>query len=110
VGQRPRWLKNGELGRLEVEFVSGRSRGEPDALLLTLQPREPLSDANLRAPGLTKREAQLLRLVASGKSDAAIGTQLCIGTDAVKKHLQRIYRNLDVDSRTAALAKARDAG
>jgi DNA-binding CsgD family transcriptional regulator len=63
----------------------------------------------LSALGLTRREAQLLRLVASGKSDAAIGGELCIATDTVKKHLQRIYRKLDVHSRTAAVAKVLEA-
>jgi ATP/maltotriose-dependent transcriptional regulator MalT len=102
-------VKDGELGRLEVQFVPRRSPGESDALLLTLRPRERLPEAGLRALGLTQREAQLLRLVAGGMSDAAIAGELCIATDTVKKHLQRIYRKLEVHSRTAAVAKLLEA-
>jgi len=52
--------------------------------------------------GLTAREAEVLRWVAAGKSDAQIGAILRISARTVQKHLQNVYDKLGVESRTAA--------
>lgn len=66
----------------------------------------------LRTPGvnLTRREAEVLVLVADGLSNQAIGTRLHLTEGTVKSHLARIYIKLDVSSRTAAVATATDLG
>lgn len=66
----------------------------------------------LRAPGtaLTRRETEVLALVADGLSNQAIGDRLHLTEGTVKSHLARIYVKLDVDSRTAAVATATDLG
>jgi DNA-binding CsgD family transcriptional regulator len=56
------------------------------------------------APRLTAREEQVLRLVADGLTDAAIGHRLGCSPRTVDKHLEHIYRRLGVSCRTAAIA------
>jgi DNA-binding CsgD family transcriptional regulator len=53
---------------------------------------------------LTAREEQVLRLVADGLTDAAIGHRLGCSRRTVDKHLEHIYRSLGVSCRTAAIA------
>ncbi|MCX5039091.1 MULTISPECIES: response regulator [Streptomyces] len=66
----------------------------------------------LRTPGttLTRRETEVLTLVAGGLSNQAIGHRLHLTEGTVKSHLARIYAKLDVDSRTAAVATATSLG
>ncbi|MET9272052.1 response regulator transcription factor [Kribbella sp. NPDC003557] len=66
----------------------------------------------LRTPGtaLTRRETEVLGLVAQGLSNQAIGGQLHLTEGTVKSHLARIYTKLGVDSRTAAVATATSLG
>ena len=68
------------------------------------------SVAQLLAPshpaGLTERELEVLRLVASGKSNPEIATSLVLSEKTVARHLSNIFAKLDVSSRTAAAAFA----
>jgi DNA-binding CsgD family transcriptional regulator len=56
--------------------------------------------------GLTAREAEVLRLVASGQSNAKIAAALVLSEKTVARHLSNIFAKLDVSSRTAAAAYA----
>ncbi len=56
--------------------------------------------------GLTAREAEVLRLVASGQSNASIAAALVLSEKTVARHLSNIFTKLDVASRTAAAAYA----
>jgi DNA-binding CsgD family transcriptional regulator len=60
------------------------------------------------AGGLTVRELEVLRLVASGNSNTEIAHQLVLSDKTVARHLTNIFTKLDVPSRTAAAAYARD--
>ena len=63
----------------------------------------------LRAPSrpeLTARELDVLRLVAIGLSNGAIGRELFIGEATVKTHLIRVFAKLEVTDRTAAVTAA----
>ncbi len=53
---------------------------------------------------LSKRENEVLDLVAAGASNAQIAENLWISPATVKKHLENVYDKLAVGSRTAALA------
>ncbi|BCL14590.1 response regulator [Micromonospora sagamiensis] len=66
----------------------------------------------LRDPraALTRRETEVLTLVADGLSNHAIGTRLHLTEGTVKSHLARIYTKLGVDSRTAAVAASTQLG
>jgi DNA-binding CsgD family transcriptional regulator len=57
---------------------------------------------------LTRRQTRILELVADGYADREVGRALGISTRTVHAHLQRIYRALDVTSRTEALARLRE--
>ncbi|MGH3525365.1 MAG: LuxR C-terminal-related transcriptional regulator, partial [Mycobacterium sp.] len=66
----------------------------------------------MRAPGtaLTRRETEILQLVADGLANQEISRQLYLSEATVKSHLVHIYGKLNVDSRTAAVAAARAQG
>jgi DNA-binding CsgD family transcriptional regulator len=57
-------------------------------------------------PGLTSREVQVLRLIASGKTNRAIATALIISEKTVARHVSNIFNKLDLSSRAAATAYA----
>jgi DNA-binding NarL/FixJ family response regulator len=54
------------------------------------------------AAGLTRRESEILRLVADGHSNAELAKMLWVTEQTVKFHLSNIYRKLDVANRTEA--------
>jgi ATP/maltotriose-dependent transcriptional regulator MalT len=56
--------------------------------------------------GLSGREVEVLRLVASGKSNREIASTLVISEHTVARHLQNIYAKLGLSSRAAATAFA----
>ncbi len=60
--------------------------------------RQPISDS----PGLTRRELEILQLVAVGHSNAQLARKLWVTEQTVKFHLSNIYRKLDVSNRTEA--------
>lgn len=55
---------------------------------------------------LSKREAEILRLVADGKTFTQISEQLFIARETTKTHVRNIYRKLEVNCRADAIAKA----
>jgi len=59
-----------------------------------------LSDPHCGA--LTKREREILRLVAEGYSNGRVGKLLWVTEQTVKFHLSNVYRKLDVANRTEA--------
>lgn len=96
----------GDRGLLHVRMVDGGGAGPWRGLVLSeRRVRRPSIDS-LCALGLSTREAQVLRLVACGKRDRDIAGDLGISVGTVRKHLQRIYRKLGVESRTQAVARA----
>ena len=57
---------------------------------------------------LTPRERDVLRLVAAGATNSVIATQLVVSVGTVKTHLNNVYSKLEVNNRTAAIARARE--
>jgi DNA-binding NarL/FixJ family response regulator len=55
---------------------------------------------------LTRREIEILRLVAAGKTNRAIAAELVISEKTVARHLSNIFTKLDLSSRSAATAYA----
>jgi DNA-binding NarL/FixJ family response regulator len=54
------------------------------------------------SPGLTKREVEILQLVAEGYSNSQVAKMLWVTEQTVKFHLSNVYRKLDVANRTEA--------
>ncbi|AWI28444.1 LuxR family transcriptional regulator [Streptomyces tirandamycinicus] len=95
-----------EGARLELRAAHAafeRLGAEPDAR----RGEALLSAARGRLPGrLTAREAEVLRLVAAGRTNRAVAAELVISEHTVARHLNNIYAKLDVSSRAAATAYA----
>jgi DNA-binding NarL/FixJ family response regulator len=75
-------------------------------LLLEESRRLVPSPEALRGMGLSRREAEVLQLVAMGKKNAEIAAELGLAVATVRKHLERIYPKLGVNNRAAAAARA----
>lgn len=60
--------------------------------------------------GLTDREREVLALLAGGMTNKEIAETLVITTNTVKRHLKAVFEKLDVHTRSAAAAKAINAG
>lgn len=56
------------------------------------------------ALGLSAREAEVLSLIAGGRTNGQIASYLFLAEKTVKNHVNRIYGKLGVDSRPAAIA------
>ncbi|QXJ21796.1 response regulator transcription factor [Actinomadura graeca] len=61
-------------------------------------------------PMLTTREREILALLARGKDNRDIARTLFIADKTVRNHVSRIFEKLQVNNRSAAVARARDAG
>lgn len=61
-------------------------------------------------PQLTDREVAVLGAVGRGLTNRAVARELCISEATVKTHLVHVFEKLGVDSRTGAVAAAREAG
>jgi LuxR family maltose regulon positive regulatory protein len=112
-------------GQPMAEILSGvleaQQSGQPDSpprvpahnirKLLAVLERD---DAGARLPAkrlpepLSGRELEVLQLVASGKSNRRIASELFVSVGTVKTHLNNLYRKLDARSRTQAVARGRE--
>jgi DNA-binding CsgD family transcriptional regulator len=105
-----------------LERLGGVFRPEQRELLVLLQPHlinayllardfaslgQAIADpqAFIRA-GLSARQAEVLALLASGKSNAEIGTLLALRLSTVKSYVQAVFNKLGVDNRHAAILRA----
>ena len=59
---------------------------------------------------LTDKELEILRLLAPPLSRREIGEQFYVSPNTVKTHQRAVYRKLGVDSRAAAVDRARQLG
>ncbi len=65
---------------------------------------------NVRATeylGISKREYEVLQLLAQGHSNQEIAETLSVSANTVKSHLARLYKKLEVSRRTQAIRRAR---
>jgi ATP/maltotriose-dependent transcriptional regulator MalT len=93
------------LGRLERAEAEARSAREAFALLGTRRPSRPN-----RSEELSLREADILRLVAGGLSDAQIAGRLFLSVHTVHRHVANIRTKFGVSSRAAAVGHAAHHG
>jgi DNA-binding NarL/FixJ family response regulator len=65
-------------------------------------PEKQVADDAAKKAGLTERETSILKALARGLSNDAIGKELWVAEQTVKFHLTNIYRKLGVSNRTEA--------
>ena len=63
-----------------------------------------------RSYGLTKRELQVLQVVAAGDTNKAIAAQLFLSERTIERHLSNIFTKLDLSTRAAATAWSYEHG
>jgi DNA-binding CsgD family transcriptional regulator len=95
--------KNGQ--QLEVQLLCDFG-AEQHLLVLSEKTVQFSSQKHLRAIGLSQREAEVLALVAAGKTNAQISEQLVISVKTVKKHLENSFVKLGARNRVDAVNKA----
>ena len=104
AGARGFVLKESVLSDLvrAVEVVAaGGTYVDPQLAAFLLSPRT--ADA---LPALSKREREILRLLADGKNYERIGERLFISPETVRAHVRKAMDKLDADTRTQAVAEA----
>lgn len=92
-----------------VEAVRAAARGETilaPPVAAKLVDRMRVSSSGTPAPVLTKRQLEVLSLVAEGHTNAEIGRRLHIGESTVKTHLLHVFEKLGVSDRTRAVMRA----
>jgi DNA-binding CsgD family transcriptional regulator len=108
LGRALRGAADEESAAAELAAAAGALRtlgARPEA-----QEAERLLTPGPLPGGLTAREAEVLRLVATGSSNPEIAAALFLSEKTVARHLSNIFTKLDVTSRTAAAAYAYDHG
>jgi DNA-binding NarL/FixJ family response regulator len=73
-------------------------------------PETRVAEDAAKAAGLTERETSILKALARGLSNDAIGKELWVAEQTVKFHLTNIYRKLGVSNRTEATRYAYENG
>jgi LuxR family maltose regulon positive regulatory protein len=108
-----------EMAELLSEALEARQRGRLDPPVPPYYLRKLLAATERDATGaarpatdlpepLSERELEVLALIAAGKSNRRIATELFVSVGTVKTHLNNAYRKLGVHSRTQAVARARE--
>jgi DNA-binding NarL/FixJ family response regulator len=95
----------GDGASAELEFEAARTAlqelgAQPDLERLARLAGSP------RLGGLSRREREVLRLVAAGKTNRAIATELVISEKTVARHVSNIFAKLGLSSRAEATAYA----
>ncbi len=110
-----------EIIRVDVSVVCLPSRAHSELTFLhVLKPfeskqeakevREPVSQARDPSAQLSRRELEVLRLLADGTSTKKIAEVLFISVETVRNHIKHVARKLQAHSRSEAIARARRKG
>jgi two-component system, NarL family, nitrate/nitrite response regulator NarL len=96
-----------------VAFVSKETEAARLASLIRKLCQDPnltVFPAGPELPALTKRELEVLALLASGLTNKEMARTINLSPETVKDHLENLYRKLDAQDRMGALGKARELG
>lgn len=69
-----------------------------------------LNLAELQHRGISKRELEVLELMAMGLANQEIADKLFVSLNTVKTHSSNLFSKLDVNRRTQAIQKAKELG
>lgn len=92
--------------RLALVEGSGVSPFDEGAEKILAEIDEFLRDPEAGHGSLTAREVEVLRLVAAGRSNTHIATELCVSVRTVARHVTNIYAKIDAQNRSEATAYA----
>jgi ATP/maltotriose-dependent transcriptional regulator MalT len=96
-----------ELGAVaSVAKIEGRLRERG----ITQIPRGPRTSTRENAAGLTKRQMEVLSLLATGLQNKEIADQLFLSAKTIDHHISDILSKLDVNTRSKAVARAIELG
>lgn len=102
-----------DAGREQLEaavraVASGQTTLSPQVREAVLGSAPVARDLRLRErfPSLTEREAEVLALIAEGRTNGEIAAQLYLGVATVKSHVNAVFAKLHVESRAQAVAAA----
>ena len=105
-GRETRPLSTARGARQLVATLQGKTIDDDWLVVLREVSDAATVEATMLAFGLTLRESEVLYWVAKGKTNRDIGDILGSSPATVKKHLERVYEKLGVETRTAAAAVA----
>jgi ATP/maltotriose-dependent transcriptional regulator MalT len=66
-----------------------------------------LNENEMNRLGLSKRELEVLQLIAEGLSNGEIAERLFVSLNTIKTHTSKVFEKLDVKRRTQAIEKAK---
>jgi DNA-binding NarL/FixJ family response regulator len=92
-----------------VRSVAHVPLGTPDTVTVTV-PREDYDAEEPTESPLSRREAQVLRLVARGGGNREVADSLHLSESTVKRHLSNVYDKLGVNTRGEAVSRAVSEG
>ncbi|MBE9512041.1 MAG: hypothetical protein IMY71_14325, partial [Bacteroidetes bacterium] len=98
-----------EIHKRQASTKSHLSRKFLDKLMLSIEKREKRKK-DTSTETLSRREIDVLRLIAEDLSNQEIADMLFISLNTVKTHAKNIHLKLDVQSRSKAVAKAKELG
>jgi ATP/maltotriose-dependent transcriptional regulator MalT len=87
--------------------ISERKQVQSVHLTAEADPVKELIEYDPETSGLSKRECQILELMAEGMSNREISEKLFVSVHTVKSHASNIFDKLEVKSRTQAIVKAK---
>ena len=102
-------LKNSPPGKITDAIIDLYHGGSPMSSVIArkvIKTFQPVGQNNPEVESLTKREREMLDLLAKGYRYKEIAEQLFISFETVRTHIHNIYEKLHVQSRTEALNKA----
>lgn len=106
MGMAARALGDEDTARMELDAALWTFR-QLGATLDAANVEQLIAGTTSAAPrGLTVREVEVLRLIASGKTNRTIASDLFLSQKTVARHVSNIFTKLDVNSRSAATAFA----
>ena len=73
-----------------------------------VNPNFVLNESELERLGISKREHEVLELIARGHSNQEIADKLFVSVNTVKTHLSNLFLKLDAARRTQAIQKAKE--
>lgn len=94
-----------DLEKIIRTFCAGKPSFSPYLINLSLEDTI-VRDQDKQDVGLTGRELEVLRYIASGTSNKGISSELFISVETVKSHVKNIYKKLDVRNRVEAVRLA----